>query len=230
MTGKVICQICHTASSFKNKQGDYYFEAVEFLKIEKQYDENSLALCPLCAAQYQYGKRTIDEEIIKSLQILYSTTNNKLSPIININLCSQEASIFINKNHLIDLQPVVEDLLSKQAVNDSKNGTKDVLIATPEECLIDLRTSLKKQNFEKGNNIQNNLTVCPICQAKVRVDRLEKHKKKVHENKSSSYIKHFNSGRLNQMSNKPKAGSLRKCKFCGSVAILGSDTCYSCSS
>ena len=53
---QMICQICKEEMSFKKRDGEYYFEAVEALSKEyfdKEDAAQFLALCPLCAARYK---------------------------------------------------------------------------------------------------------------------------------------------------------------------------------
>jgi len=107
---KVICQICNKPSSFINKQGMYYFEAVEMVPDEKEYDDNALGLCPLCAAKYLYGERTIDEEIRQKFIKLYSDFRNgsisRDELKIYINLCGETANIRFVEKHFIDISPI----------------------------------------------------------------------------------------------------------------------------
>lgn len=107
---KVICQICNKPSSFINKQGMYYFEAVEMVPDEKEYDDNALGLCPLCAAKYLYGERTTDEEIRQKFIKLYSDFKNgsisKDELKIDIILCGETANIRFVEKHFIDISPI----------------------------------------------------------------------------------------------------------------------------
>lgn len=110
---KVVCQICKSPSYFKNRQGKYYFEAIEMVKDEKEYDANALALCPLCAAEYLYGEKTEDEEIMKKLIRLYNDLNNgsldQNELKITISLCGKTADIQFVEKHLIDLSPIFDE-------------------------------------------------------------------------------------------------------------------------
>ncbi|MCK4348528.1 MAG: hypothetical protein KAW47_07915, partial [Thermoplasmatales archaeon] len=110
---RVVCQICKSPSYFKNRRGKYYFEAIEMVKDEKEYDANALALCPLCAAKYLYGEKTEDDEIKQKLIKLYndfissSLDQNNLK--ITISLCGQTADIQFVEKHLIDLSPIFDE-------------------------------------------------------------------------------------------------------------------------
>ena len=53
---EMVCQICKEEMPFKKRDGEYYFEAVEALSKDyfpKEYEAQSIALCPLCAAMYK---------------------------------------------------------------------------------------------------------------------------------------------------------------------------------
>ena len=55
-SGEMVCQICEKEMPFKKRDGEYYFEAVEALSKDyfpKEYEAQSIALCPLCAAMYK---------------------------------------------------------------------------------------------------------------------------------------------------------------------------------
>ncbi len=106
--GKVICQICKSPSSFKNRQDKHYFEAVEIVADEKEYDRNALALCPLCAAKYLNGERTEDEKIKERLHELYLKRKMMQRFVITIDLCGEQKQIQFAEKHLVDLLPIFE--------------------------------------------------------------------------------------------------------------------------
>ena len=106
--GEVICQICKTPSSFKNRQDKYYFEAVEIVVDEKEYDANALALCPLCAAKYLNGEKTEDEKIKERLRELYLKRKVMQKFVITIDLCGEQKQIQFVKKHFVDLVPIFE--------------------------------------------------------------------------------------------------------------------------
>ena len=105
--GKVICQICKAPSSFKNRQDKHYFEAVEIV-VEKEYDANALALCPLCAAKYTNGERTEDGKIKERLHELYLKRKTMQRFVITIDLCGEQKQIQFVEKHLVDLSPIFE--------------------------------------------------------------------------------------------------------------------------
>lgn len=64
--GQLVCQCCHDEMPFKFPTGDHYFEAVQCIadhSTEARNFQNRLALCPTCAAKYQYAKETDDREM-----------------------------------------------------------------------------------------------------------------------------------------------------------------------
>lgn len=106
---KVICQICKKPSSFKNQQGQYYFEAIEMVKDEKESNPNAIALCPMCAAKYSYGERSEDEGIKEKLIRLYDSNKGSIGQKelkIRISLCGERADIQFVEKHLINLSPI----------------------------------------------------------------------------------------------------------------------------
>lgn len=72
-SGKMICQICKEEMPFKKLDGDYFFIALEALTIRykndklpeshfsKEVEAQYLALCPECAARYNYFVREVRE-------------------------------------------------------------------------------------------------------------------------------------------------------------------------
>ena len=63
-SGKMCCQICQKEMSFKKRDGEYYFEAVEALSkdyLTKEHEAQFLALCPECAARYKEFVKKDDE-------------------------------------------------------------------------------------------------------------------------------------------------------------------------
>jgi hypothetical protein len=114
VNGRIMCQICRSLSSFKNRQDKYYFEAVEFVADEKEYGANALALCPSCAAKYLYGKRT-DNDVIKGelKKVLDAWIHGGQlegkDMVIKFELCDKPAEIYFVEKHLCDLSPIIEE-------------------------------------------------------------------------------------------------------------------------
>jgi len=65
---QVICQCCDNEMPFKLLGGAYYFEAVQYIPDKgKRHFQNRIALCPLCAAMYQYARSSSDDEMRTAL-------------------------------------------------------------------------------------------------------------------------------------------------------------------
>ena len=85
------------------------------------------------------------------------------------------------------------------------------------------------QNVISANvsgNTQLELVKCPKCASFVRVDRLEKHIKRVHDGIGVARSKKSKL-RLGSFSTSSRSG-INRCRHCGRQAIYGDDTCYSC--
>lgn len=97
------CQICKEPSQFK-VGGDWYFEAVTFVaNRKKEHAKNCLALCPLCAAKFQYAEsNTTPEELKESVQRVEVGKDKVVDlPVI---LCGEETTIRFTGQHFIDVQ------------------------------------------------------------------------------------------------------------------------------
>ena len=66
--GVMVCQCCRNAMPFKLGDGTYYFEAVQFdSDCDRELTQNHLALCPICAAKFQYARDTPDADLRAAL-------------------------------------------------------------------------------------------------------------------------------------------------------------------
>ena len=82
--GQLVCQLCRNEMPFKLGTGEYYFEAVQAIReISHHYYENRLALCPTCAAMYQYAKIISDSELT---QKILSTDIDTIGSAIELDL------------------------------------------------------------------------------------------------------------------------------------------------
>ena len=73
--GEMVCQICRKVMPFKKTDGEYYFVAIEALTIRfmndqlpenhflKELEAQYLALCPECAARYDYFVRAVKDGV-----------------------------------------------------------------------------------------------------------------------------------------------------------------------
>ena len=74
-SGEMVCQICRKVMPFKKTDGEYYFVAIEALTIRfmndqlpenhflKELEAQYLALCPECAARYDYFVRAVKDGV-----------------------------------------------------------------------------------------------------------------------------------------------------------------------
>ena len=114
-SGEMICQICKEEMPFKKTDGEYYFEAIEALTIRfkndelsenhfpKEYEAQYLALCPECAARYDYFARTAQGsiELMKKLRDQLVNLDGLEVPVC---LGELETSIRFVETHLHDLK------------------------------------------------------------------------------------------------------------------------------
>jgi hypothetical protein len=102
--GKLICQCCRDPMPFKLPSTDQdYFEAVLFSReVNKQFCENYLALCPTCAAKYQYACLTSHEDLKESL--LAANPDGQQTIALPVTLAEQPATIRFVGAHSLDLK------------------------------------------------------------------------------------------------------------------------------
>ena len=128
---EMICQICKEKMPFKKTDDEYYFEAIEALTIRfkddelpenhfpKEYEAQYLALCPECAARYNYFARQA-EGSTKVMEELRNKLMNSENLEIPISLGELETSIRFVETHLHDLKAVLHYYENPQ---DSEEST-----------------------------------------------------------------------------------------------------------
>ena len=104
----MICQVCKAALPFiRIDDGNYYFEAVEFLpKLEKRHYQNYLALCPNHAAMYQHANGSTEA----MTELFLDLVGNELEVV----LASEERMIYFTRTHIADLRVIIEAESSDQ--------------------------------------------------------------------------------------------------------------------
>lgn len=104
---QLICQCCHTEMPFKVGD-DHYFEAIQCVRgLEQHYFENRLALCPTCAAMYQYARKTDDAELKR--RIVEHTASDQASSVeIPVHLAGREYALHFVGTHWFDLKTVLQ--------------------------------------------------------------------------------------------------------------------------
>jgi hypothetical protein len=104
--GVMVCQVCHDAMPFRIN-GDYYFEAVQFVKdAQRDLLENRLALCPTCAAKYRHARGTLIEDLREDL--LTQSVGAQGSMTVDVELAGKAVEIRFVGKHAIDLQAALE--------------------------------------------------------------------------------------------------------------------------
>ena len=100
--GIMVCQVCASAMPFR-VAGDYYFEAVQFVKDSKRdLRENRLALCPTCAAKYRHARGTSLTDLREDL--LTQNVGHLGSITVDVVLAGEATTVRFGGKHAIDLQ------------------------------------------------------------------------------------------------------------------------------
>ncbi len=106
--GQLICQLCDQPMPFQFPQGEDFFVACQYIELlEKEHEANYLALCPNCAAEFQYACRTDEDkraELIRDLD----PTINEANLVVHIDMPVHRRLRFTQR-HLIDLQAAIKD-------------------------------------------------------------------------------------------------------------------------
>lgn len=102
--GVMVCQVCTGSMPFKIR-GEYYFEAVQFVKgAAFDFRENRIAACPTCAAKYRHALETSLEDLRDDL--LTQSIGHLSSVSVDVQLAGDAARIRFVGKHAIDLQGV----------------------------------------------------------------------------------------------------------------------------
>ena len=100
--GTMFCQACHDPLPFKLDR-HWYFEAVQFVrKRARMHHQNTLALCPLCAALYTHTLETVDESLLATLseQVVHAESGRVVLPVV---LNAKRVEIWFTGKHALDL-------------------------------------------------------------------------------------------------------------------------------
>lgn len=111
------CQICKAELPFKQRDGSYYFEAVEFFSDAKRfYPQNYLSLCPNHAAMF----RLVNDSESSLVSELVNLVDEVELPIV---LAGEEHSIYFTERHREDLKTILAiDDCDKGGQVSSDNG------------------------------------------------------------------------------------------------------------
>ena len=108
---QLVCQCCHSEMPFKLRSNEYYFEAVQCISDkEMRHFQNRLALCPNCAAMYQYARETEDADIRRCI-IEHEADDQASSVEIPVRLAGRELTLRFVGTHWFDLK--IKMILSK---------------------------------------------------------------------------------------------------------------------
>jgi hypothetical protein len=98
--GEMVCQGCHKQMPFSLPDGTPYFEAVECLdSLEKEQEENHLAMCPTCAAKWRHANGIQDADLRGRLSAASE-------PEIIVELAGEPVLLRFTQVHLDDLRTV----------------------------------------------------------------------------------------------------------------------------
>jgi hypothetical protein len=111
--GQMVCQVCRNEMPFKLGTGEHYFEAVQAIRgLSQNYYENRLALCPTCAAMYQYARSCTDTELKDRVEAIDDETAG-LSVDLDVVLAGLTRKIRFVGTHFFDLSVVLDGLEAK---------------------------------------------------------------------------------------------------------------------
>lgn len=105
--GQMVCQACSNEMPFKLRSGEYYFEAVQVLKgLKQHFYENRLALCPTCAAMYQFARSSTDEDVRAAI-VAVDSENVDARVAVSMVLAGEQRMVHFVGTHFFDLQVVL---------------------------------------------------------------------------------------------------------------------------
>jgi hypothetical protein len=193
--GHIYCQLCNCRMPFMVKNEDY-FEAVEFVRSSrKEHPENSLALCPNCAAEYKHACSTTESERIDLLMgIDINLPEDEMK--ISLDLPNHTSLRFTHK-HLIDLraamllhretgasEPETDDLEREEFEEDS-----DDMQVSPDTLLPPINQPTQEIREEIKNEIRPQATsIVPTNIPDKRVERAIAGLSKATSNQNSHII------------------------------------------
>ena len=107
--GQMVCQACLNEMPFKLRTGEYYFEAVQVLKgLAQHFYENRLALCPTCAAMYQFARSEPDDDVRAAIAAV-TDEQVKASVALSLVLAGEQRTVHFVGTHFFDLKVVIAE-------------------------------------------------------------------------------------------------------------------------
>lgn len=123
--GQLICQLCNQPMPFQLPDGEEFFVACQYIELlDKELESNHLALCPNCAAEFQYACQT-DEYDKSDLILQIESALNEENLVICIDMPVHQHLRFTQR-HFIDLQMAIKDWL--EANPESARQKMDVSV------------------------------------------------------------------------------------------------------
>lgn len=117
---KMVCQICEKEMPFRKRDGEYYFESVEIFTrdyLPREHASQYLALCPLCAAKYQYFvKQDKDKKSMEKLRraLIATDSLDPDGPEVPLEFGRESATVRFVSRHVIDLRAIL-NLISESS-------------------------------------------------------------------------------------------------------------------
>jgi hypothetical protein len=105
--GELVCQCCRHEMPFK-LQGLYYFEAVQYVQLDKHFFENRLALCPVCAAMFKFANETDDASRRRDLKAEVAKNARARAIEVSLSLAGRSVTIRFVGTHAVDLDTVIQ--------------------------------------------------------------------------------------------------------------------------
>lgn len=104
----LVCQLCGSVMPFKI-DGLHYFEAVQCVRgLPQRFYENRLALCPNCAAMYQFALQTGPDEI--RWRIVHASVDDDVTSVeVMAKLAGVDRQIRFVAEHWLDLKTLLEE-------------------------------------------------------------------------------------------------------------------------
>ncbi len=111
--GQLICQLCNKPMPFQLPEGEDFFVAYQYIDLlGKEHEANHLALCPNCAAEFQYACQT-DENRRAELILDLDPSINETELVVSIDMPVHQ-NLRFTQRHLIDLQMAVKEWLEAE--------------------------------------------------------------------------------------------------------------------
>lgn len=104
----LVCQLCGSVMPFK-VEGLHFFEAVQCVRgLPQRFYENRLALCPNCAAMYQYARQTDPDEIQR--RIVDAAVDDDVTSVgVIVKLAGEDRQIRFVAEHWLDLKTLLDE-------------------------------------------------------------------------------------------------------------------------